>query len=273
MTNPWKVAEATMTDYFASKGQEWPAIEADQILSRVGINRDHRWTNHQLVDQAQAVLSRATFSMDELVKDHLKISMSYECLDYLDESQGSKVYGCAYPQSREIVICTRTLGYKPLFRTTVAHELGHVLMHTDVQQRCLLYTERSGSSSEEREANAFMKAIILPKPTLDLAITYICDTYGIDVRLAFGSANSIRGRDVWSRCLFVPLINKLCVSRDMVCISMKQRGVFSEETVAYHKTYALKTHWNTPRREGGFMRVMRHTRQNVTSVAKRRMPA
>jgi len=271
MANPWKVAEKTMTDYFASKGERWPAIEAGEVLRQIRVGPDHRWNDRQLVDIAQKILAKAMFPVDDLIENHLRIVVSYESLAYLDKSEGSPVYGCAYPKTREVIICERTLKYEPLFRTTGVHELGHVLMHKETQQRCMLYTpQRPASTPEEREANAFMKAIILPDEVLELAIRYICDTWGIDTRLALKAANGARGRWIWRNRLFAPLINMLCVSREMISITMKRRSFFSEDTVAYHKTYALQTRWHSPTPRGGVVRplrrVMRDLHKRVSAV-------
>ena len=236
-----------MAGYFAGKGERWPAVEAEELLRQVRVGRDHRWTSSELLGQAGTILARAMFQVDDLIENHLKVSMSYDSLAYLDKSEGTQVYGCAYPQTREVVICERTLRYEPLFRTTAAHELGHVLMHGETQQRCMLYTpQRPASTPEEREANAFMTAIILPDAVLDLAVRYVCGIWGIDTRFAFDAANSARGRWVWREKLFATLINRLCVSREMVSITMKQWGFFDEDTFAYHKSYALETKWHTP---------------------------
>jgi len=271
MANAWKVAEKTMTGYFASKGEVWPAIEANDILRRVRVGPDHRWTDRQLVAQAEGTLARARFPVDDLVENHLKIVVTYQLLDYLDKSEGCRVYGCAYPQTWEIVICERTLKYEPLCRTTAAHELGHVLMHKKVQQRCLLYTpQRPASTPEEREANAFMQAIVLPDSILDLGIRYVCHIWGIDTRLVLDVANGLRGRWLWQHKLFASLINMLCVSREMTSIKMKEWGFFSEETAEHHKSYALETRWHTPLPRESLVRPLRKVmiglRQRIVST-------
>ena len=264
MAYPWKVAEKTMTDYFASKDERWPAVEATEALRQVRTGADHRWTNRQLVDAAQRILARALFPVDDLIENHLEIAVSYESLAYLDKSEGGPVYGCAYPQTREIVICERTLKYEPLFRTTGTHELGHVLMHGETHQRCMLYKPKHPASTpEEREANAFMKAIILPDAVLELAIRYICDAWGIDARLAFRAANGERGRWIWRERLFASLINMLCVSREMISITMKQWGFFTDATAVHHKTYALQTKWHTPQPREAIVRPMRRVMRNL----------
>jgi len=236
-----------MRGYFASKRQRWPADEAREILQQVRLGPDHRWMDRTLAAQAAETLARAAFPVDDLAESYLKIAINYESLRHLDNSEGCQVLGCAYPSSREIVVSDRTLKYHPLFRTTVLHETGHVLMHRRTAKRCLLYKpERLASTPEEREANAFMQAAILPESVLDLAICHICNIYGIDLRLAYSAANGARGRWVWRHRLFVHLINALCVSREMMGIKLKQLWRFSDETVEYHKTYALRTWWHTP---------------------------
>lgn len=246
MASPRKVAEEAMAGYFARKGEVWPAVEANEILRRVKVGPDHRWTDRQLVDQAASALARAKFPVDDLIENHFKIVVTYQSLAYMDKAENCRVYGCAYPQTREIVICERTLRYEPLLRTTSIHELGHVLMHKKSAKRCLLYTPQRTSAPEEREANAFMQAVILPESILDLAIRYICHVYGIDSRFAYEAANGTRGRYVWRERLFANLINMLCVSREMISLKMKQRQIFNDDTVEHHKTYALTTNYHTP---------------------------
>jgi hypothetical protein len=124
-------------------------------------------------------------------------------------------------------------------------------MHRGCANRCLLFKpQRPGSTPEDREANAFMQAVILPDAILHLGTHYICHLYRIDPRLAYEGANTDRGRWIWKKRLFGPLINLLCVSRQMIGIKMKERRVFTQETAEYHKTYALATRWHTPKPGG-----------------------
>jgi len=258
MISPTKVAENTMNGFFASRGERWPAVEAGEIISRIRLRRDHHWEDKSLVSCASDVLARAFFPVDELIRLHLGITIEYDDLTYLDRSEGCRVLGCAYPNSKEIVICRRVTKYKPLFRTTAAHELGHILMHADHSQRCMLFTpDRLASTPEEQEANAFMQAIILPNPVLKLGIGYICHLYGINMRLTLDAANNQRGRWIWQKWLFPHLINMLCVSRQMITIKMKQWGWFDEATVNHHKTYALETRWHTPQPREHIQRPLR----------------
>ena len=184
------VAAETMNAYFAGMGHPWPAVEADEILQKVAVTREHRWTSDILAERAEATLARANFPMIDLVRDFLGISVRWTSLAHLDKSAHCHVYGRANPQTRSIEICERTRSHGPLARTTLAHELGHVLLHKRNRKRCLLYTNALPSSRKEREANAFMQAIVLPTSVLELAILYRCHQRHLDPRLAFNAANS-----------------------------------------------------------------------------------
>jgi len=128
----------------------------------------------------------------------------------------------------------------------------------------MLHTpQRPASTREEREANAFMKAIILPDAVLELAIRYICGIWGIDTRLAFEATNGARGRWIWRERLFASLIDMLCVSREMISITMKRWGFFSDDTAAHHKTYALQTKWHTPTPRESIVRPLRQVMRNL----------
>ena len=247
MDRPWKAAERTMVAYYATKGQEWPGHEAQAILDSVKVGVDRRWTDQSRLDWAETVLARSLFDVHDLASNHLGITIGIDSLEYLDEGVGAPVYGCAYPDSAEMVVCERTLSYKPLYRTTVVHEVGHVLLHKDTHNRCLLYTPLGAPpGTEEYEANQFMQTAILPKPVLCLGVAYLCHIWRIDLRLAFGAANTERGRWIWRYRLFKPLINLLCVSREMICIKLRRIGCISEDTLRFHKKYALETLWRKP---------------------------
>ena len=244
MSEPWMVASDLMKQYFVAKGITWPAITASRLLTKVSVSRDHRWTRPELVKAAEDIITSAFFDVDDLAENHLGIRVDYESLEYLDEAAGSRVLGCAYPREKAVVICERTLQYFPLYRATMLHELGHILLHTNMAKRCILYTpDLAPSSPEEREANQFMHVALLPKGLLRLAIGYLCHAYGIDIRLALCSADSLRGRHIWKEQLFVPLVSLLAVSREMIAIKLRSQKVFSGETVKYHKSYPLQNRW------------------------------
>lgn len=244
MVRPWKVAGNVMADYFDTKGEQWVAFEASAMLGTIVVGRDNRWVRNERSTEAKRILQRAFFDVDDLAENHLGIRVDFESLEYLDGGVGSSVYGCAYPQDRQMIICTRTLAYPPLYRATVVHEIGHILLHAQSANRCLVYTpDMPGPTPEEQEANQFMHVALLPKSVLHLGIAYICDVWGIDLRLPIASANIERGRYLWKERLFVPLMRMLGVSREMIAIKMARQRCFSQDTLAYHKTYALPTPW------------------------------
>ncbi len=247
MTEPWKAADKLMTEYYASKGLDWVAFEASRIFGTAYKRRDHKWTSQHLESRAAKTLQQACFDVDDLVENHLGISLSIESLEHLDATAGAPVYGYAYPASKEIVVCERTLAYEPLYRSTVIHEAAHVLMHKKAATRCMLFVpDRCSMSLEEREANQFMHVALLPESVLLLGAAYYCQLRGIDLGLAFGSANISRGKWIWRDRLFPELINNLCVSRQMICIKLCEMGWFNQNTVRYHQSYRLQTRWSAP---------------------------
>jgi len=247
MSKPWELAVKTMRDFFATKDQEWPADEAGRLLLRIQPGRNHRWVDRNHARQAEDILRRSVFDVDDLLENHLGIRICIERLDHLDKSQGAPVFGCAYPRKREVLVCERALGYDPLYRTTLLHEAGHVLLHSDEANRCMLYVPRERQSSpEEREANEFMEVAILPKQVLCLGVAYLCDFWGIDIRRAIRGANNEWGRWVWRHRILGPLVSQLCVSREMNCIKMRRLKAFSPDTVKYHLSYSLATKWHNP---------------------------
>lgn len=38
----------------------------------------------------------------------------------------------------------------------------------------------------------------------------------------------------------------MCISRQMICIRLKTRGIFAEETYRYHLGYRLTNKWRVP---------------------------
>ncbi|HUT58022.1 MAG TPA: ImmA/IrrE family metallo-endopeptidase [Phycisphaerae bacterium] len=270
MVKPWKAAAQLMADYFSSRGQRWPAFDATDLLSRVEHVNGH-WVNDSHVSEAEAVIRRACFDVDDLVENYLRIELIFEDLSYLDGLIGAPVYGYAHPDTRRIAVCDRARAYEPLCRTTIIHEVAHILLHTAAKERTIVYCpEFPGRSPEEVEANQFMHVALLPKSVLRLAIAWLCHIQGIDLRLAVGSANFKRGRWIWRRRLFGPLIGKLCVSRELVSLKMMRTlGVFDQDTVNFHKTYHLPTKWRpknlTPPLQRRIRELMRELRLEVES--------
>lgn len=247
MTQPWEVAVRVMREYHASEGDVWPGDEAEDVLATARAGRDHRWTAPDTVDRGRDVLRRAAFDVDDLAENHLGIHLEIANLEDLDAMAHAPVYGVAYPESRKIRVCDRALKYEPLYRSTVLHEVGHVLLHRRTACRYIMFTpDRRPQNPQERDANQFMHTALLPKPVLKLAVAYVCHLWGIDIQLPIGSANSARGRWIWRHRLFSPIISDLCVSRQLIAIKLRRMNCFSNQTVQHHKTYALRTRWREP---------------------------
>ncbi len=249
MQQPNKLASDIRRNYFR---QNIPEDIAEQIVNKVLVNpRSHKWKSENLANQAEHVIKQARFDIDDLAENHLGLKVSFENLEYMDVINNTPVFGVAYPDSKEFIICERTLKYEPLYRSTVAHEIGHCCLHKSHAFRSLLFTPKiEHPNPEEIEANIFMTNLLIPPSLLKLAISYCCHLWdidrGIDIRLVFAGANSKRGRWLWKEKVLAFLINNFCVSRHMLLIQMKKFGIFSEDTVAYHKTYPLETKWHKP---------------------------
>lgn len=242
----WKAASELMAGYYEARGKGWPAIRADKALRRIPFAEDLP-SGQELETEARAVLDDAVFDVDDLAKNHLGIRLDVECLRRLDVIVGGPVYGHAVPEENRICACERTLQYMPLYRTTVMHEVGHVLLHKGAANRTMLYVPSNPDRNRyEREANQFMKVAILPKSIFSLAIAYVCAALSIDREEAVKRANTTKGRYLWQKQLMRPLVNCLCVSREMLGIELLKRKIFSPDTREYHLGYALPTAWHTP---------------------------
>lgn len=247
MANAWQIAANIMKEYYAQNDLRWAPLEATDILRSAYFDNEMRWTDKGLVTRAENTLSSSVFDVDDLAENHLGIRITFDSLAYLDDAVGTKVLGCAYPSSKEILICERALEYEPLYRTTVLHEIAHVLLHRDPAKRCFMYTpDDQHPNREECEANQFMAVAILPKSVLKLAVAYLCHVWRINPRIPFANANTPHGRWIWKNRLFASLMNELCVSRQLISIKMQKMHYFSPETAAFHKTYALHTRWHEP---------------------------
>lgn len=247
MINPTVLARRVATQYFAARGEETPEARAERLLNRVTVNADHRWTYQVAVDAAYDILVSAAFDIDDLAENHLRVGLSIGSLRSYDERAGASVFGLAYPKLREITICERAEAYLPLYRATVAHELGHILMeHRNARTRQLAYAPAANRRpGEERIADEFMCSLLLPGSVLTLAIAVASQQYGLSLRETMAMADSKRGRWQWRYRLFRPLVERLCVSRQMLTIAMRRLGCFTEDTAKYHLTYHLPNKWRT----------------------------
>ncbi len=56
--------------------------------------------------------------------------------------------------------------------------------------------------------------------------------------------------------MFKPLIEGLCVSREMLAIRLRDLGILDAATVEYHKTYALPNKWRPVSKSSPMQHVM-----------------
>lgn len=239
------LAQHMRQQYYAARGVELPEKAARRLRRRIHVRTDGTWRSKPLLDRTLEVLNSANFAVEDVLA-LCGVRIDYDDLRYLDRSEATPVLGCAWPDCRAIQVCYRAVDYEPLFRSTVWHELGHVLMHGKRSERCLLYKpDEQPRSIEEREANAFMHAAMLPGPLIGLGVAYVCHWYRVHPTLAFHSANTLRGRWLWRHCIFRFLIDKLCVSREMLVLHMRNCHAFNRETARYHLSYRLRNRWQS----------------------------
>jgi Zn-dependent peptidase ImmA (M78 family) len=244
MTRAQHTATSVVKGYFARSGGLPPDEQARQFIRRITLTSTGAWRSDDLVDTAAVILGRATIDVDDLVENHLKFHLSIEPLHAFDVKAGAPVFGLADPPHEEMVICERAERYLPLYRTCVAHELGHLMLHAGGKRRRLAYSPASKMRPpEEREADEFMVALLAPRNVLILGLAFVANQGGLHIGDVLRRANTSWGQYVWRRYIFPPVIDRMCLSREFIAVRMSQWGVFSAETFEYHKTYRLPNRW------------------------------
>lgn len=262
MTRACSLAQDISKRYFAQRCEETPELRASRLLRRNLPLIDRQtgcWPGEAAIFAAYDILDAAAFSIDDLAENFLGVTLTIEPLTRLDHEAGAQVFGLAYPSLNEITICERAENYLPLFRTTVAHELGHIVLHNTTQSRVLQYNYSPASirrPRHEAEADEFMEALLLPNSVLFLAIAVIAQESGLLLSEVIHCANTTRGRWQWKRELFRPLVERLCLSREMLVVQLRKLGVFEDDTVAFHRQYRLPNKWLTSRSQA---RPLRNT--------------
>lgn len=237
------VARDLMTDYYKWCRQGAPPTEALDLISVIRL-RDNRWQHHNHRKRAEQIFEAARFDVDELAENFLGLTLSVEPMHRLDAIAGATVFGAANPRAGEIRICERAEAYPPLYRTTVMHEVAHVLMHGPQDVQCMNYSPDSPRRPRhEMEADEFMHTTILPVPVLNLVVAWIADLRGASLPEALARANTRRGRWQWRHLYLPAIINTLCVSRHLIAIKLVTLGVFSRATLKYHLSYAAPNCW------------------------------
>lgn len=243
MAEPWKEAVELLREYFDHKGFEWPGFSASHLQHRIQ-TRNGRWMNWSLIPETDSILSQACFDVDDLANNYVGAKIIMEDLTSLDCYSGTPVFGLAQPGTWTISICPRAKRYWPLYRATVMHEIGHLFLHSVVSARMLAYTPFASSHAiEERQANQFMTVGLLPRPVLWLAVARYAESSGINLREVLGCANNVRGHWQWKNRLLRPVIDCLALSRQLICLKLKQMRVFNQDTVNYHLSYQMETKW------------------------------
>ncbi|MFA6044467.1 MAG: ImmA/IrrE family metallo-endopeptidase [Phycisphaerales bacterium] len=115
--------------------------------------------------------------VEQWVEGPLGIQLSIADLTHL----GPGVLGMARPSDREIQVSDTLLSYEPRLRFTIAHELGHVLLHerlsTDFRDSADAdFMERK----IEREADRFAASFLMPLPALSSELASVATTLWSD---------------------------------------------------------------------------------------------
>lgn len=97
--------------------------------------------------------------------------------------------GKARPTKREIDVSSSLVGQEARFRFTIAHELGHVVLHPRLRAE---FREMADGDYVERkievEANRFAAAFLMPLPALASELSRVLAKSGTDPTLIFGAA-------------------------------------------------------------------------------------
>jgi len=240
-----EVARSEIKEYFKSHRIECPLNAVAELLPRLRIDkRTHRWKSGEDVVAAETLVRSYCFNVDDFVENYLRINLQIEPLNHFDKMAGAPVFGFARPGSRSIAVCERTLAYEPLYRASVLHEVGHVLLHANEKSIIQCYSPRSFKRPAfERDADAFMIAALCPKEILNIAIALAVQFHGIKLSEVLNSADTVKSRWVWRKIIFPYLLNHICVSRELLAIYLQDLKVFNSATKKHHLSYRLETKW------------------------------
>lgn len=244
MRHSYQIAYRVMREYYHARGEQWPADEAKRLLV-LYVQAGFRW-RPEAAEHAYGVLARANFDVVDLAQNFLQFDMVVHDLRSFDTDAGAPVFGAAFTKSHSFAVCDRTTLYQPLFRSTVVHEVAHLVLDSQHAEHSYYAPHSAHRPRTVYAADKFMVGALLPKALLTLGIVVEADRRGIASGEALRGANTSRGLSQWRHIFFPSLIDQLCVSREMIAITMWRFGYFSPGTLDYHKTYALKTRWWTP---------------------------
>jgi hypothetical protein len=254
--------------YFRSRGEAAPADDARWLL-KVFVQSGFRWRDAETRSFALHVLGRGNFDVSDLAENFLGIDLYVSDLSCLDAEAGAPVFGLAKPDARIIEICQRAESYEPLFRSTVMHEVAHVMKHRCTAARTLCYSPAARRRPpEEREADQFMAEALLPRPMLFLAVICLAEQVGLNPGEALCCANSARGWFQWKHHYFRFLIDTLCVSRELIGLQLLHLGYITPATLDYHRSYPLTTRWRDAKPGFNFRYVVEAAAADLRSSAR-----
>lgn len=97
----------------------------------------------------------------EAIEDKLQVDVLVERFEQ-DPLSGAAISDGAFP-----LIFVNSAHWTPRSLFTLAHELGHLLLHHDHDGSIAVDETFAGSNQDERQANAFAAAFLMPEPQID----------------------------------------------------------------------------------------------------------
>jgi IrrE N-terminal-like domain len=235
-------ADDLLSAYYASLGESPPSLAATRWLQTYLLRRGQ--TSTDSLEYGFEILNRAIIDVEDVAENFLGLDLYIDDLQRFDEKAGAPVFGFASPETGRITICRRAEAYAPLYRSTVMHEVAHMILHGGPKMRTLCYSPSSRNRPpEEREADWFMAQALLPKSILYLAVVLAGRARGLFEGEAFRAANTRRGQFQWRNVYFPFFVNRLCLSRQLVAVRMSQERKFNDATYKYHLRYTMPNRW------------------------------
>jgi Zn-dependent peptidase ImmA (M78 family) len=162
-------------------------------------------------------------------------------------TESRKILGCFLFKSREIYVDRTLVADSPRFRFTLAHEVGHLILHRNIrpdsitrerkkivdtrqQLRLGRGVQRSELDWIEWQANQFASALLLPRPILQRTLISVQQECDITSRLGtiYVDAQAINIHNYY-RTLHM-LIDRLPVSRTVLIIRLKTLGLLIDDS-------------------------------------------
>lgn len=234
MNRAAQTARDKLTDYYQRKHGENLLANASCLIRQIDARRS--WNSpSQLAAGAWRLLSQIRIDVDDFVEYYVKATLRIEPLESLDALAGGPVLGCADTRHRIIRICVRTLVYEPIFRATAMHEAGHILLHQATGESLHAFAPTlANRSPQEREADDFMVASVLPWEAVQLSVATSALTRGLEPADAFRGIDTPHGRNQWHKIYLPELQARMGVSKHLAALRLRKRGVMSESTLQYH---------------------------------------